>query len=380
MPKGASIEYPPDMGGIEIVTQSLAVAACGAGYDVTVICFDQSGMSGNSDAGMCIQRYPIRKMLSSQPLSFAYFFAAVCEGRKADIVHLHAPNLLAAFASLFLGSKPKLLVHWHADVLGKGLLGRMVMPLEYLMLRQSAVILTTSQPYADNSLPLRSFLKKNRVVPLGIVSPKIEQEQTKLSPRLTEFIAGRKLVLSVGRLTAYKGFSVLVEAAKLMPDDAAIVIAGAGELSDTLASLIHRNELSGKIMLAGRVTHEELTALYKNATLFCLSSVTRAEAFGVVLIEAMAYGLPIVATNIEGSGVPWVNAHEVSGLNVPPNDAKELAAACTLILNRTDLREKYSFGAKERFLAQFTEALFQKNRCTMVKFCPSSVDEYSPYH
>ena len=114
-------------------------------------------------------------------------------------------------------------------------------------------------------------------------------------------------------------------------------------------------------MLAARVTHEQLTALYKNAALFCLSSVTRAEAFGVVLIEAMAYGLPIVATNIEGSGVPWVNAHEVSGLNVPPNDAKELAAACTLILNRTDLREKYSFGAKERFLAQFTEALFQKN-------------------
>lgn len=349
--------YPPDMGGIEVVTQSLAVAANNIGYDVTVVCFDQSGIGNryDNDDGVSVQRYPIQKMISSQPLSSAYFIAAVREGRQADIVHLHAPNILAAFAVLFLGNKPKLLVHWHSDVLGKGMLGRLVRPLEYLMLKRASVIVATSRRYADNSPALQQFSEKIRIVPLGVSAPKIEQESEEMSPRFTEFLAGRKLVLSVGRLTGYKGFTVLIEAVKLMPDDAAVIIVGTGTLFDSLTLLIHHNKLSDKVLLAGHVTQNELVGLYKKADIFCLPSISRSEAFGVALIEAMAYGLPIVTTNIEGSGVPWVNAHEVSGLNVLPGNAKELAEACTLLLNSADLRNQYSCGAKARFKTQFTE-------------------------
>jgi len=361
--------YPPDMGGMEIVTQSLALGAFAAGYHVTVVCFDQSGKGGNLDAGVHIQRYPIQKIISSQPLSFAYFLAAVREGRKADIVHLHAPNLLAALASLFIGLKPKLIVHWHSDVVKKGWLGKLVRPLEYLMLKRSTTILATSQRYADGSKPLKPFLNKVCVVPLGIATPDIYQKQIPLPLRLSEFVAGRKLVLSVGRLTAYKGFSVLIEAAKFFSDDIAVVIAGGGELSNNLAELINNSVLANKVMLAGRVTEEELSALYKNADIYCLSSILRSEAFGVVLLEAMAYGLPIVATNIEDSGVPWVNAHEQSGLNVPPNDSRALAAACNQILNSAELQIRYSLGAKERFESHFTESIFLEKSLAVYGRC-----------
>lgn len=352
--------YPPDMGGTEIVTQSLALAASEGGYDVTVICFDQSGTGGASDGGVVVKRYPILKTISSQPLSFAYFFSVVREGCKADIVHLHAPNFVAALASLLMGHKPKLVVHVHTDVVNKGLLGRLLMPLERMMFKRATIILVTSQRYADSSKPLRPFLEKVRVVPLGIAPPNLQQEKKALPGRFAEFLAGRKLVLSVGRLSAYKAFHVLIESAKYLPDDAAIIIGGQGELIADLADLIKRNALGNKVLLAGSVTQEELTALYQNAEIFCLSSNLRSEAFGVVLLEAMSYGLPVVATNIEGSGVSWVNAHEGSGLNVAPNDAKALAAACSVILGNADLRDKYSQGAKERYQSNFTEEIFLK--------------------
>lgn len=351
--------YPPDMGGIESVTQTLAEGAFAAGYEVKVVCFDKTEVGNQINSAVRVQRHPIKKMVSSQPLSWAYFIGAVREGRRADIVHLHAPNLLAALASLFIGHKPKLVVHWHSDVVSKGLLGRLVMPLERWMLSRAACILATSQPYADGSKLLKSFVNKVRVVPLGVSTP--EAGTMPLSPRLAQFVAGRRLVLSVGRLIPYKGFSVLVEAAKYLAEDVAIVVAGGGELLESLTKQINQSHLGHKILLAGRVTDEELAALYQNADVFCLPSIERSEAFGVVLLEAMAYGLPIVATNIQGSGVPWVNEHQVSGVNVMPGDANGLAVACSDILEKPALRAKYAGGARARFDANFTVEKFCKN-------------------
>lgn len=352
--------YPPDMGGTEIVTQSLAQAASENGYDVNVICFDQSGTGGRIDGKVNVKRFPILKMIKSQPISIRYFIAAIREGRRADIIHLHSPNFVAALASMFVGRKCKLLVHWHMDVVNKGLLGRMIVPLEKMMLTRADVIVTTSQRYADCSTSLKPFATKLRVVPLGVSAPKFNQNHFDLSPRLSSFIAGRKFVLSVGRLSAYKGYSVLVEAANYLPEDVAIIIAGSGGLMYELNSLIDLHKLGNKVLLAGRVSPEDLSALYQNAALFCLPSILRSEAFGVVLLEAMTYGLPIVATNIEGSGVSWVNAHEVSGLNVTPGNALELAAACARILNDEGLRSSYSQGSKSRFQSNFTEDIFHK--------------------
>ena len=84
----------------------------------------------------------------------------------------------------------------------------------------------------------------------------------------------------------------------------------------------------------------------------------RAEAFGVVLLEAMTYGLPIVATNIPGSGVSWVNRHNYSGLNVSVNDSLALAAACNKILESPELRQRLAKGARQRFLDEFQEETF----------------------
>ena len=112
--------------------------------------------------------------------------------------------------------------------------------------------------------------------------------------------------------------------------------------------------LEGKVVLLGRVSDGDLPAYYGACELFCLSSVQKTEAFGIVQIEAMSCGKPIVATTIPQSGVAWVNAHGVSGLNVVPENAKELALAIQAILNDQVTYNGYSQRAAQRYHDIFT--------------------------
>lgn len=351
--------YPPDMGGIESVTASLAQGAAAAGHAVTVVCFNKGEVPGEARPDeVRVLRAPINVNKASQPLSWSYLCWALREGRAAQVVHVHVPNMLAALAGVLLGRGPKLVVHWHSDVVGKGWLGWLLQPLEGALLRRTDRIVCTSQAYADASLPLRPFADKVSVVPIGVKDVVAAHEGAavkSLPEALWERLSGRRLVLAVGRLVPYKGFHVLVEAAMELAQDAMVVIVGTGPLQPDLQALIDAAGVADKVMLAGRQSDVVLRALFQRAELFCLPSVERSEAFGVVLIEAMSHGLPVVTTQIPGSGVPWVNAHGVSGLNVPVGDAKALAAACNEILVSGALRARLAQGARERFEREFTE-------------------------
>lgn len=353
--------YPPDMGGIESVTRSLAQGAQAAGCQVSVVCFHQDAAQDERQAnGLRVLRAPVDFIKASQPVGGLYLQWALAQGRRADLVHLHAPNMLAALSALLLGSTPRLLVHWHSDVVNKGALGRILRPLERWMLRRADQIACTSAAYAESSLALRPFAHKVTVVPIGV--PDLAKGiptsgDDALFPELRARLRDRKMILSVGRMVPYKGFDVLVEAALRLPDDAVVVIVGSGPLREELERQIDGFDLGDKVILAGRQSDEALAALFRRATLFCLPSVERSEAFGVVLIEAMAYGLPVIATQIPGSGVPWVNQQEVSGLNVPVRDAAALADACTAVLASDALRHRLAAGARHRFETEFTEEI-----------------------
>lgn len=348
--------YFPDSGGIESVTISLAKGAVLAGYSVTVVCFEKTSANRKEVIdGVKIIRAPIAKLLASQPMGFQYFLQCFSAARKAEIVHLHTPNMLGALCALFIPPRTKLLVHWHSDVLNKGVLGKILRPLETALLRRANSIVATSQVYADASQTLAPFKNKITIVPIGVQDSKHGVNESDLPPALVSQIGGRRIVLAVGRLVPYKGFSVLIEAAKHFTDDSVVVIVGAGPMQQELQQAIKLGKLMDRIILAGRLNDAALHALFKRATLYCLPSTYRAEAFGVVLIEAMSYELPIVASDIPGSGVPWVNQHGVSGLNVAIGDAKALAEACNQILESEDLRSTLSKGARQRFLAEFTE-------------------------
>lgn len=353
--------YFPDVGGIESVTISLARGAVAYGHSVSVVCFEKT-LARRDEVidGVRVIRVPITKMIASQPLGINYFLQCIKAAKNSDVIHLHVPNMLGALCALFIGKKSRLLVHWHSDVINKGLLGKILRPLESALLRRADCIVATSQVYADASEPLRPYNDKIVVVPIGIPTAKHEGTDPNLSASLDEKILGKKIVLAVGRLVPYKGFKILIDAAKHLSGDSVAVIVGGGPLQQELQEAIELAGVKDRVVLAGRLSDAALHALFERATLYCLPSTYRAEAFGVVLLEAMTYGLPIVATDIPGSGVPWVNQHGTSGFNVPVEDPVALADACNQILASPELRDRLSKGARQRFAAEFTEGLSVK--------------------
>ena len=356
--------FPPDRGGIESATASAVTAALRSGYEVTVLCFSQAAKSQPE----CLEHWPtqvgvatLHRMsaitISSQPLSWLYVRRGLQLAHDAEIVHLHFPNILAAMMAAHLPSRVRLVVHWHSDVVGKGWLGRLVAPWVHRMLRRADAVICTSANYAAASPVLAPYADRIHTVPLGVPDPSQSSASCRLPVAIQRWLRGRQMVLSVGRLVPYKGFDVLINAAAHLPGDAAVVIVGDGPCRVPLQQLIESLGLSSKVMLAGHVDAEGLAALFSHATVFALASNLKSEAFGVVLVEALAHALPVVACNIEGSGVPWVNQHETTGFNVPVNDPLALGQACQRLLSETELRVRLSSNARARYETTFSQSI-----------------------
>lgn len=340
-------------GGIETVTQSL-VNTLQDKFVVDVLCFSQDRTTYRSkvehstiwEAGKFFT-------FMSSPISLKFFTHFRKLRNQYDILFIHAPNPLATLALLLFGSKAKVVVQWHGDILNKGMFYFFFRPLERLMLDRADVVLATSAVYIEHSPALTRVKEKCRVLPLGINEKKLVS-----SPELVQEIRtkykNKKIVFSLGRFVYYKGFEYLIEAAKLLNDDVVILIGGYGPQKNYYEERIEQLQLENKVHLIPELNHGTWGSYYQACDLFCLPSFEKAESFGIVLLEAMSFFKPIVATNIPGSGTPWVNQHKVTGLNVALKNTSALAAAIEEILCSPDYQE-YCLRARRRFDDFFTE-------------------------
>lgn len=356
--------YPPENGGIETVTLDLAEGFAKRGWQSEVVAFTRQRPENIVRNGVSILRVKCRAVFSSQPLGLDWIFATIRRARRADATILHAPNVLGGIVSPFLG-QGKSIVLWHSDIVNKGFFEVLIRPLEELMLRRADQIWVTSDIYAANSQRLQKHTDKIRTMPLGIHDVAAGPVHP-LSDEIQTFLRGRRFALSVGRLVPYKGFHDLIEAAALLDDNQVIVIAGTGPLKDELAAAIDRLGVGNRVLLAGRVPDELLKALFAHAALFVLASNQRSEAYGVVLLEAMTFGLPIVATDISGSGVPWVAGSGKTGPIVPVKSPTALAEAIRTLFTAKDtstLRRQ----SRERFVELFGVETMVDRACAFLR-------------
>jgi rhamnosyl/mannosyltransferase len=159
-------------------------------------------------------------------------------------------------------------------------------------------------------------------------------------------------VLTIGRLTYYKGHENLIRAAANLPS-VKVIIVGDGERSRQLHELIDSLQARDKIILAGGLPQHELNALLAACDCFCLPSIERTEAFGLVLLEAMRFGKPIVASDIPGSGVGFVVQNGKTGRLVPVGDGEILAQTLNQLAMDRSHAEKLGMAGKNRFEKHF---------------------------
>src|SRR4029077_4739966 len=184
------------------------------------------------------------------------------------------------------------------------------------------------------------FPEKTTVVPFGI-DLKDYRNPTPEAARFGEALRrehGQPLWLAVGRLVYYKGLDNAIRALAKVPGR--LMIVGDGPLKAELEALARAVGVADRVIWRGRLGRTELVGAYHAATALWFPSNARSEAFGFVQIEAMACGCPVINTHIPGSGVAWVSRHEQTGLTVPIDDPRALAAAAQRLLGEPGLRER----------------------------------------
>ncbi|HLF28888.1 MAG TPA: glycosyltransferase [Anaerolineae bacterium] len=350
-------DYFPVLGGIENHIRVLAEASAARGQQVTVLVTSLDRRTQIETLnGVSVIKTGRWLNISSAPISPAMFGWARRLGRLADIVHLHSPYPPGETLHLFSGSRAQTVITYHSDIVRQKTLRRVYRPLLWRVLARADRIIATSPRYIDTSPFLQRFRDKCTVAPLGVdlnrfaaADPaRVASIRNQLTNQPT-----RHVILSVGKLRHYKGFDTLIEA---LPDllDARLVIVGSGPLEDTLRECATLCSVADRVTFAGEVPDADLPAYYHAADLFVLPANARAEAFGAVLVEAMAAGLACVTTEV-GTGTSWVVQDGVTGLVVPPRDPALLAQAIRSLLANADRRRQMGQAGIARARAQFDE-------------------------
>lgn len=266
-----------------------------------------------------------------------------------DLIHIHHPDPMAALALRLSGFRGRVVVHWHSDILSQKTLLKFYRPLQNWMLRRAETIVGTSPVYLKESEHLRQFQDKCKCIPIGITPFEYDAELAAMARQRYGF---DKMILTVGRLVPYKGLDKLIAAMTMLPDTFGLVIVGDGPLRQRLEELSDSLGMTKRIIFVGYMAESpDFYALFGACDAFVLPSVMKTEAFGIVQIEAMYCGKPVVATRIPGSGVSWVNKDGVSGINVAPNDPEALSYAIKQVCDNAAV---YGHGARELFAERYT--------------------------
>ena len=268
----------------------------------------------------------------------------------ADVVHLHAPNPMAELALLAAPRRAKVVVTWHSDVVRQRVLGRLYRPVSRRLLARADAICVATPNHVRSSSVLPAFAGKCRTCAFGVDLDRLHADAAAVAEVRARHGA-RPIVLGAGRLVYYKGFEVLIEAMQGL--DATLLIAGEGDRRPALAARIRALGLADRVHLLG--AQDDLRPLFAACDVFALPSTQRSEAFGIVQLEAMAFRKPVVSTRL-GTGVDWVNAHGLTGLTVPPDDAGALRQALATLLVSPALRERFGAAGRRRVEQEYTTA------------------------
>lgn len=375
----------PNIGGIEQVARDIEMALSSTEIEQKIICFNSDASDGETVCrkgetvcdyvdGIEVIRCGIFAKIASQPMSFLYPLQLnkVMNEFRPDIVIFHYPN---PFESLFLMNYKKrdfkLIIYWHLDITKQKFLGKLFHIHNLNLIKRADKIVATSPDYIEGSPYLCRFKEKCIVIPNCINPNKISlsNEAVEISEKIKEKYAGKTICFGIGRHVPYKGYTYLIKTAKLLGDSFKICIGGSGPLTEELKAEATECE---NVEFLGRISDEELVGYLLACDIFCFPSITKNEAFGIALAEAMYYKKPAVTFTIKGSGVNYVSLDGVTGIECPNGNYVAYAEALKKLADDPKLREEYGENGHNRVVENFTFERFKENIELLIKSCDCS--------
>ena len=339
--------YPPVSGGMERMLQMLCEGERAAGMNTRVLVANTDRRTVREDVG----GVPVLRVASvgrTGAVEWCPTFPVHLARERADVIVIHEPNPIALVANVLVRPPTPTIVWFHSEVVRPRWRYKLFYePFLAFTLKRAARIVVSSPALAEQAAVLRPYRSKCVVIPFGF-------DPARFTSPPAPAINAIPTVLFVGRLVEYKGVDVLLRALAGL-DGVRAILVGDGPRREALQELAVDLGLGDRVAFEGQVSDERMSELYARCDLFVLPSVTRAEAFGIVQLEAMAAGKAVVSTAVP-TGVPWVNQHERTGLIVPPGEVPALRAAIQRLLGDRALRERMGREGRARVARDFTPA------------------------
>ncbi len=343
--------YPPVAGGMERVLQSLCEGERARGIDSRALVAG----TGRQTVHEIVNGVPVTRagsMLSVGSVWLAPGLVSFLRTLETDILVLHEPNPMALLAYALARPPQRLVVWYHSDVIRPRWRYKLFYaPFLAVPLGRAARIAVSSPPLVAHADALASHRRRCEVIPFGLAINPASSPDAHPGVEAVRARWDGPLALFVGRLVPYKGVDVLLRALESL--DIGAVIVGDGPLRADLEADAARLGIAGRVFFLGSVDDEAVSAWYGACDLLVLPSVTRAEAFGLVQIEAMARTKPVISTRL-ATGVPWVNVDGVTGRTVPPGDVSALREALRELMADDNLRRRLAVGARQRYEDEFS--------------------------
>lgn len=342
--------FYPHLGGVESHVLELSKKLQDRGHDVLVITTKLDGTKERDVyEGVDIRRVKPLTIQLSTPIIPG--IRKVIEEEKGDIIHSHSPPPLTSFFGVRSANKLDIpyVLTYHCDLEIPYFFGSILVQLYErtfgtYTVSQSDKIITTTSTYGATSRVV--WDTDAVVIPNAVDKERFHPDNDPGNVREKLGIGeDEQMVLYIGRIVFHKGLEYLVESAKHLPDEVKYVIGGTGDFIPELKSQIQRQGTEDRVIFPGRIPNSELPKYYAAADLFVLPSVSRLEAFGIVALEAMASGVPVVVSDIPG--VREVITEGEEGLLAEPMNAQNLAGKIRTILHHPEMAER--MGKKGRW-------------------------------
>jgi glycosyltransferase involved in cell wall biosynthesis len=332
--------FYPHIGGVETVVKDIASQTIDSAIKIDVLtCNTPSGPTVEKLIdGILVMRQKTFFTVKSNPISISFLIRFFQLTRDYSVFHLHEPFPLGSLISWMLPTRVKLVVTWHSDIVRQKFLKLLVLPFQALTLYRANVIIATSEVMKSQSF-IRFFKKKVIVIPLSIPDEYLDYSEE-----------DNRFFLFVGRLVYYKGIMTLLEAQRI--SGLPLKIIGDGPLLAKINEYIKKNNMTNVELIKGPISDSKLSDYFRACTALVFPSNEVSEAFGIVQLQAMAKGKPVINTRIN-SGVPEVSVNEVSGITIKPNSPLELSSAMVRIFGNNKDRVKFSKKAYERVRSKF---------------------------
>ncbi len=353
-------------GGVERHMKLLCSGLADLDVDVTYLVAGDSGRTKDSQVYTATNSY---RMVEAATLG-TFFSTAISpmqvikamrmhRQQPFDVVHLHFPNPLAHLASFLLPANIKRVITWHSDIIRQKRLLAMYLPfLRRIALRADALVAATPAHFTSSTqIPISLPPAKRHVIPYGrdfsdlTLTTATAELCASIKTKAKSVSTSGHIIFALGRHVYYKGFDVLIAAMQHI--DAQLILGGDGPLKAELQQQADHLGVAHKVIFTGSIPEAELAAYFNACDVFCLPSVEQSEAFGLVQLEAMACGKPVVCTQLN-NGVNVVNQAGVTGLAVPVRDAPALAEALNTLLNDDALRSKLGQQAKTHAISGYS--------------------------